>query len=310
VRASACLARCALVGAALLALACATGPPPAVETGQLFLWEVARADGRGGVAHVLGSVHLSDDAIAFDPAVERALASAETLVLEVDPDELEPDRLAQLTVATGFFTDGRTLRSVVGPETWELLEERIGREGLAPEGFLHMEPWLAGMTLQIVALERQGFDSDRGVDMALARSAGLAGKRIAGLETADAQLAALDSLPLPTQELMLRDTLDDEGDPEAGLPALLDAWRKGDAARIEATVFAGLGADPALDPFFETLYFERNRHMARGIAELVDRGGLAFVVVGAGHVVGARGVPALLAADGYAVRRVPKTRVR
>jgi hypothetical protein len=227
----------------------------------------------------------------------------------VDPDELEPDRIAQLTVETGFFGDGRTLRSVLHPETWELFEERLEREGLAPDAFVHMEPWLAGMTLQLVALEREGFDPDRGVDMALARSAGLAGKRIAGLETADAQIAALDSLPLPTQELMLRDVLEEE-DPEAGLPALLDAWRKGDAACIEATVFAGLGADPALDPFFEALYFERNRQMARGIAELVDRGGLAFVVVGAGHVVGSRGVPALLAADGYAVRRLPKTPAR
>jgi uncharacterized protein YbaP (TraB family) len=310
VRASAFRARCALLGGVLLALACATGPPPAVETGQLFLWEVARTDGRGGVAHVLGSVHLSDDAIAFDPAVERALDSAETLVLEVDPEELEPERMAQLTVETGFFADGRTLRSVLSPKTWELFEERVVREALAPELFVRMEPWLAGMTLQIVALERQGFAADRGVDMALARSAGLAGKRIAGLETADAQLAALDSLPLPTQELVLRAALEDEDHPEAGVPALLDAWRKGDAARIEATVFAGLGADPALDPFFEALYFERNRQMARGIAELVDRGGLAFVVVGAGHVVGARGVPALLAAEGYVVRRLPKTRAR
>ena len=294
--------------AALLALACASGPPPAVETGQLFLWEVARADGRGGVAHLLGSVHLSDDAIAFDPAVERALDSAETLVLEVAPEELEPDRMAQLTVATGYFADGRTLRGVLAEETWERFEERIEREGLAPEDFLHMEPWLAGMTLQLVALQRQGFDADQGVDLALARSAGLSGKPIAGLETADAQIAALDGLPLPTQELMLRDALEDEGDPEAGLPALLDAWRKGDAAHLEAAVFAGLGTDPALDPLFEALYFERNRRMARGIAEIVDRGGLAFVVVGAGHVVGEQGVPALLAADGYAVRRLPKTR--
>jgi hypothetical protein len=298
-------ARLAGLAAALAALACASGPPPAVETGQLFLWEIARADGRGGVAHVMGSVHLSDDAISFDPAVERALASAETLVLEVAPDELEPARMARLTVEAGFFADGRTLRSVLDAETWELLLERIESEGLRPEGFQHMEPWLAGMTLQMVAFERQGFDPDRGVDMELARSA--AGKPIVGLETAAAQISALDSLPLPTQALMLRDVLSQPGDPEAGLPALLDAWRKGDTARIEAEVFAGLGLDPALDPFFEALYFERNRHMASGIAQIVDRGGVAFVVLGAGHVVGARGVPALLAERGYAVRRLPKT---
>ena len=296
-----------LVACGLLAAACATTPPPAVETGRLFLWEVARADGRGGGVHVMGSVHLSDDEIRFDPAVEAALAAAETLVLEVDPEELDPARMAQLTAETGFFADGRTLRSVLAAETFELLEQRLESYRIPLGGFLPMEPWLVGMTLQMIELERQGLDPEQGVEMALARSATGAGKAIRGLETAEAQIATLDSLPLPTQELMLLDVLAGDADGAGGLDLLLDAWRKGDAARLEAEVFAGLGQDPALDPFFEALYFERNQHMARGIAEIVDRGGPALVVVGAAHVVGARGIPALLAADGYSVRQLPKT---
>jgi uncharacterized protein YbaP (TraB family) len=298
--------RRALAACALLALACATVPPP-VETGQLFLWEVARADGTGGLAHVMGSVHLSDDEIAFDPAVERALASADALVLEVAPDELEPERMAELTARAGYFEDGRTLEGVVRPETWRLLLEWLESERLAPEAFLRMKPWLACITLQLVGLEREGFDPDLGIDMALARSAEAAGKAIVGLETADAQIAALDSLPLATQEIMLRGVIEDEGNAGAGLLLLIDAWRKGDAARIEAEVFGGMGRDPALAPFFEAIYFERNRRMASGIARIVDGGGLSFVAIGAAHVVGERGVPALLSAQGYAVRRLPKT---
>ncbi len=303
------MSRCArfLAACALLFPACATPPPPAVETGQLFLWEVARADGRGGVAHLMGSVHLSDAAILFDPAALDALAAAETLVLEVDPEELDPARMARLTAQAGFFGDGRTLQGVLAPETFELLEERLEGYGLPPDAFLRMEPWLVGMTLQLLELQRRGYDPDRGVDLALARSPEAEGKATLGLETADAQIAALDSLPLATQELMLRDLLEQEGGSEEGIALMLDAWRKGDSARIEAEVFAGLGRDPALDAFFEALYFERNRRMARAVAEIVDGGGLAFVVVGAGHVVGARGVPALLAEAGFAVRRLPKT---
>jgi hypothetical protein len=300
--------RWALAAGALAALACASIPPPPRETGQLFLWEVARPDGRGGVAHVLGSVHLSDDEIAFDPAVESALAGAETLVLEVDPEELEPARIAALTAESGFFADGRTLEDVLATETFELLLERLERDGLPRDPFLRMEPWLVGMTLQMIELERQGYEPERGVEAALAQAAGGAGKEITGLETAEAQIAALDSLPLSTQELMLRDALERRGGREGWLALLLDAWHKGDTARIEAEIFAGLGTDPDLDRYFEALFFERNRRMALGIAELVDRGAPAFVVVGAGHVVGARGVLALLAEKGYAVRRLPKTR--
>ena len=298
--------RLALAACALLPLACAIVPPP-VETGQLFLWEVARSDGSGGRAHVMGSVHLSDDEIAFDPAVEQALSSAETLVLEVAPEELDPARMSELTAKAGFFEDGQTLESVLAPETWQLLIGRMEREELAPDAFLYMEPWLVGITLQLVGLEKRGFDPERGVDMALARSAEADGKSVVGLETAGAQIEALDSLPLATQELMLRSVLEHDDAGEEGLPLLLDAWRKGDATRIEAEVFAGLGEDPDLVPFFEAIYFERNRQMASGIARLVDGGGLSFVAVGAAHVVGERGVPALLASRGYAVRRLPKT---
>jgi uncharacterized protein YbaP (TraB family) len=301
-----CLRGLACAAAALLLLACASVPPP-VETGQLFLWEVARSDGRGGRAHVMGSIHLSDDEIDFDPAVEQALSRAETLVLEVAPDELDPARMLELTTKTGFFEDGRTLESVLAPETWRLLNDRIERDRLAPEAFRHMEPWFAGITLQVIALEMRGFDAERGVDMSLARSAAIAGKAIIGLETAAAQLAALDSLPLATQELMLRGILESEDDDEAGFTLLLDAWRKGDAARIEAEVFAGLEDHPDLAPFFEAIYFERNRRMASDVAGIVDAGGRSFVIVGAAHVVGRLGVPALLASRGYSVRRLPKT---
>lgn len=297
----------AVAACALLLPACASVPPP-VETGQLFLWEVARSDGSGGRAHVMGSVHLSDAEITFDPAVELALSSSATLVLEVAPEELDPALMSELTTKAGFFEDGRTLESVLALETWELLEDRMEREGLSPEVFLQMEPWLVGITLQLVALERGGFDPDHGVDMSLARAAEAAGKSIVGLETAEAQIAALDSLPLATQELMLRSVLEHDGDDgEEGMPLLLDAWRKGDAARIEAEVFAGLDEYPDLVPFFEAIYFERNRQMASGIARIVDAGGQSFVAVGAAHVVGERGVPSLLAARGYAVRRLSKT---
>jgi uncharacterized protein YbaP (TraB family) len=291
---------------ALLLPACASVSPP-VETGQLFLWEVARSDGSGGRAHLMGSIHLSDDEIAFDPAVAQALSSAQTLVLEVAPEELDPALMSELTAKTGFFEDGRTLEGVLTPETWQLLKDHIERDRLAPELFVAMEPWLVGITLQLVALEKRGFDPDRGVDMALARSAEAAGKSIVGLETASAQIAALDSLPIATQELMLRSVLEHDGDGDEGMPLLLDAWRKGDAARIEAEVFAGLSEHPDLVPFFEAIYFERNRQMASGIARIIDAGGRSFVAVGAAHVVGEQGVPSLLAARGYAVRRLPKT---
>lgn len=289
-----------------LALACATAPPAPVETGKLFLWEVARPDGAGGVAHLLGTVHLSEDELHFDPAVARALDASDTLVLEIAPQDMEPASLVAVAVEKGHFRDGRTLDRVVAPETWQALERRVAGFGLEADDFRPMEPWYALLTLQMLALQREGYDVAKGVETQLAADAEESGRPMQGLETPAEQLAVLDELPFALQERQLREFLAEDGVEDADLSVLLDAWRKGDDARLERELFAELERDPSLTPYYERFFFQRNDRMARGIAERVDAGGRWFVAVGAGHVVGARGIPSLLSQQGYTVRRVPK----
>jgi hypothetical protein len=296
------------LSAASFALACASVPPPPVETGELFLWEVQRPDGGGGVAHLLGSVHLSEQELSFDPAVDRALADADTLVLEIAPEDLDPVFLASLSIEKGHLQGGRTLDQVIEPETWSALEGRVAEYGLPIESFRPMEPWFALLTLQMLALEREGYDVEKGVETKLSEDAREYGKPTQGLETPEQQLEVFDSLPLALQERQLREFLAQGGAESSDLSVLLEAWRKGDEARLEQELFGELARDPSLAPYYELFYFERNDRMAQGIAERVDAGGRWFVAVGAGHVVGARGIPTLLQQHGYRVRRVPKTR--
>lgn len=289
-----------------LGLACATTAPPPADTGELFLWEVARQDGSGGIAHLLGSVHMAEDALTLDPAVERALAEADTLVLEIDPQELDPAHMTQLAVEKGSFSDGRTLDQVLAPETWAALQERLTGEGLPVAMFQPMEPWYALLTLQMLALQHEGYDVGQGVETSLTESAAESDKPTQGLETVEQQLDMMSDLPLDLQVRQLEEFLrDDSGGGD--ISSLIDAWHRGDAARLEQEVFGELERDPSLLPYYERFYFDRNDRMAQGIATRVDGGGRWFVAVGAAHVVGARGVPSLLAQHGYRVRRLPKT---
>jgi uncharacterized protein YbaP (TraB family) len=75
----------------------------------------------------------------------------------------------------------------------------------------------------------------------------------------------------------------------------------------ESEIFDPLALDPSLEPYFEGMYFRRNREMALQIGAFVDTGGRWFVAIGAAHMVGARGVPSLLSEWGYRVERIPKT---
>src|SRR5262245_61333062 len=64
----------ALLASAALAAACATpAPPPPKESGQLVFWQVESPAHPGAHAWLLGSVHLAQPDLVFDPAITAAL---------------------------------------------------------------------------------------------------------------------------------------------------------------------------------------------------------------------------------------------
>jgi uncharacterized protein YbaP (TraB family) len=154
-------------------------------------------------------------------------------------------------------------------------------------------------------LASAGFSTEAGVEPRVGARAAGAQKPTRGLESAREQIERFAKLPLATQELLLRDALDDRGRRRSE-DALEDAWRRGDLAAFAEEVFASPRGKAAA-PFFESIYFERNRDFADDVARLVDGGGRWFVAIGAGHMVGAQGIPQLLLARGYLVERVAKT---
>ena len=115
-------------------------------------------------------------------------------------------------------------------------------------------------------------------------------------------------MSLEAQEQMLRDTIQPTAGNALELEAMFAAWRCGDAPALEAELTNMLAEDPKLVPFYEATVFRRNESMAKGVEQVLAESERAFIVVGALHLVGARGIPALLEQAGYRVeqlRRLP-----
>ncbi|MGB5279227.1 MAG: TraB/GumN family protein, partial [Gammaproteobacteria bacterium] len=60
---------------------------------------------------------------------------------------------------------------------------------------------------------------------------------------------------------------------------------------------------PSFVSIYDILFYRRNEDMANDIKTLLDSKGTDFVVIGAGHLVGEKGIPNLLRKAGYEVRR-------
>ena len=303
----------ALLALALLA-ACATtrpAPPdpqpsaPGVPgAAPIFLWKVSPADGTPGTLYLQGAVHLDrGPGPRIDRAALAALEGADEAVVEIEPTPEMLRRIAELMQEKGLLPPGESLSGQLSPELGTLLDARCEKLGLPPALFQKMRPWLAALTLPVLELKLDGFRDDAGVDRFVAERARELGKPVRSLETADFQIELFAGLPPLMQERLLRDGLRESAlGPE--LKAVFEAWRAGDVAALEAAVFVGMKEHPEYAELYERMYFARNRTMAEALREMLAEGQSFFVSVGAGHLVGDRGLVSLLEKAGYRVERV------
>src|SRR5690606_36190968 len=125
------------------------------------------------------------------------------------------------------------------------------------------------------------------------------GKPVEALESFADQFARFDGLSAEQEGALLAGIAREvEADQES---AGVEAWLTGDLAALEARVGATILGRPDLH---QVLVSDRNARFAAGIARALERGRRPFVAVGAGHMLGGDGLPALLAGRGYGVRRI------
>ena len=295
--------------AAAIALACATGRVPdhgARETGRLFFWKVESPTGAGGNAHLLGSVHFGRPDFRFDPAIQEAFEGSDALVMELDPEDVTAERMSALLQEMGRLPEGETLSDVISPETYDALADALQRSGYSIVGLDPFKPWVAIISLSSLAVQSGGLSKEEGVEAQFIERAGASMETI-GLETPEEQMALFDGMPLELQEEILRGLVSEGDALRDATDAIVEAWLRGDTERLAELALIGSDDDEGARAFHETMYLERNRNMARGIAALIDQGGEWFVVIGAAHMVGDEGIPALLAERGYLVRQIEKT---
>ncbi|OJH34376.1 TraB/GumN family protein [Cystobacter ferrugineus] len=302
--------RLPLLLVALLATACATTSaqaPAVVARPPAFLWEVTRPGAPDKPLYLTGSIHLGlPGQFTFPPSLEAALARSQALVVELDPDKAvaHAQETQKLVLRLGTYAPPDGLDAHLSEETRTRLPELLAQVGLPPAAVQRMRPWLLYLTLSVLELQRAGYSEAGGIDrLLLTRARGT--KRIVELETMEGQMSMLANLPDPVQELMLRELIEQSPLAAVNMARMSTAWEGGNPNVLADLLFTQ-AKDPAYQPFYEALFYVRNRRMADKLAGMVDAPETHFVVVGAGHLVGPEGLLALLERAGFQVRQLPR----
>jgi uncharacterized protein YbaP (TraB family) len=278
--------------AAWLGSAGAAGAAPA-------LWRVSVADTQ---VYLFGTIHaLASDAGWRTPLYEHVLADAGTVWFETDLSSGDPDTLRLLVQRYGSDPD-RPLSRRLAPADLNALSRQTDVRRID-----HLRPWVAALMLSVQPTFARGASVEKGADLSATRTARGEAKQIRTFETLEDQVRMFASLPEPSQMRYLTDVIHERKGGRRLRPSapvsLEAAWRQGDLLRLGVRLVDEMKAKNP--PLYDALLRRRNLAWADQLsAEMAANPGVELVNVGALHLVGEDGLPALLAARGYRVERV------
>ena len=287
-----------LTGAAVLLVAL---PAWAQSAYSPPFWEVR--SGNSSVS-LFGTIHVGRaDFYPLPPLVESAFQSSDVLAVEADPTNQQE---AVAAVMSAMYAPPDSIENHLAPALLSSVAEVSASYGLPFEQIRQMKPYLLMFTLTMLEYQRLGYNAAQGLENYFSQRARNEGKRVVALESMSGQMQMLDNLSPELQSAMLAITVDEIiNDEVSGLVAeMVEAWQTGNIAALETTLTVEERRLPQAlaDEFHARFLAERNVSMAEQVERMLRNGERVFVAVGAMHMVGEDGIPAILAAKGYQVR--------
>jgi uncharacterized protein YbaP (TraB family) len=281
---AACAVGCALIGG--------------VAQAAPAMWEVRDHDTR---IYLFGAMHVLAPNVKWRTRTfDRAYARADKVWFETRADA-DPAEVRALVDRYGVDPE-RSLTKKLPPRTVATLKAALERDGGSLDRVDRLRPWAAAMMLSVLPMTQQGASVAAGADATVTRQARAADKEVATFETVEQQIRLFASLPEAVEVQYLDDVAAETLSPPRNGVALQSAWLHGDMDKLGPLVVDVMRRDrPAL---YDTLLRRRNQAWAQALAAEMDRPGVQLVAVGALHMAGPDGLPALMAARGFQVRRV------
>jgi uncharacterized protein YbaP (TraB family) len=286
----------------ILVLICFQANTQAAE--NPFLWKIAGTQ----PSYLFGTIHFPDPRVTTLPdSVETAFSNSQVIYTEIPMD-----RATMAAQVSKLMLPGdQTLLDIVPPELISRTEKYMKsiNPALTIEPFTKFKVWALAASLS--SLEQQVNNPGKpALDAQLYQRAQQKGKKVAGLETVEEQIAIFDNLNQKEQIRMLRDTLDfiDEAKEKGvNIPEQFITWyTKGDIYAFGNLLMQYVKKDKFYDTFLQKILYKRNQLMAERIVNIIQTNPdkSHFFAIGAGHFWGKSSIQNYLSKQGLEITRM------
>jgi len=262
------------------------------KSGETLLWKVS-GNGLQKPSFLFGTFHLlCKEDIHFSDQLKKAIKMSDEVYMEMDMDD--PSTLLGGMLYMNMRND-TTLESLYTAEEYKRLESYFSDSLKMPIMLLQRaKPYF------LVALlypRMMDCPSPAGVEEELMKIAKEDKKEIKGLETIQFQASVFDSIPYEWQAKELLKNIDSFSIYKSEFETMLRLYKGQELDSINTLMNKSESGE---EQFNDLLLNNRNKNWVKQLKQIMKKESV-FVAVGAGHLVGEKGLINLLRKEGYKV---------
>jgi uncharacterized protein len=277
-------------------LSCKSQPSSNIATQQnkqTLLWEIS-GNGLAKPSYVYGTFHLlCKKDILVSPSLQTAVANVDEVYMELDMDD---PAIMFGGIKLMNMKDGKKLKDLYTPAEYNKLTAYFKDSMQIPINmFGSMKPFFL---MSMLYPKMTDCNASSGVEAAVMKVAKTNKKETKGLETMEFQASVFDSIPYSTQASELLKMIDSLPKYKKYMDTLIGIYLSQDLHKIEEQFSKD---EMGMMDNQSILLDDRNIVWVKKLNKLLPQKSL-FIAVGAGHLVGEKGLLQLLAKNGYTIR--------
>lgn len=266
---------------------------------QTSVWKVSKDNHS---VYLGGTIHLlSPSDYPLPEAYQQAYKQADTLVFEVDSDDLKSPQQQVQFARMMRLESGQRMTDLLSEDTYQRLREAASARNIPIKTLDQFSPVLITIQLTVLALKEMGMTA-AGVDDFYLAKARSDSKSVETFETAEEQMNFIKQLARGNEDEFVRYSLQDLDALPEQMSQLKAAWRSGNQPALEK---AGIEQLQKLFPdVYQQLLVNRNQRWLPKIKTMLATPERELILVGALHLVGEQGLLQQLQAQGYEITQL------